>query len=118
MVVDDSAVVRQVVGGLLDADPAIEVICTVADPLLAMVRMKTQWPDVIVLDIEMPRMDGITFLKQIMRERPTPVVICSTLTEKGAETTMQALAAGAVSFITWLMVAILVVLTSERSSSR
>ncbi|MFT7115554.1 MAG: two-component system chemotaxis response regulator CheB [Rhodoferax sp.] len=100
MVVDDSAVVRQVVGGLLDADPAIEVICTVADPLLAMIRMKTQWPDVIVLDIEMPRMDGITFLKQIMRERPTPVVICSTLTEAGAKTSIEALAAGAVAIIT------------------
>jgi two-component system chemotaxis response regulator CheB len=62
--------------------------------------MKQAWPDVIVLDVEMPRMDGITFLKKIMAERPTPVVICSTLTEKGAETTMAALAAGAVSIIT------------------
>ena len=77
MVVDDSAVVRQVVSGLLAADPEIEVLCAVADPLLAMNRMKVQWPDVIVLDIEMPRMDGITFLKKIMAERPTPVVICS-----------------------------------------
>jgi two-component system chemotaxis response regulator CheB len=62
--------------------------------------MKTQWPDVIVLDIEMPRMDGITFLHKIMAERPTPVVICSTLTEKGAQATMLALAAGATSIIT------------------
>jgi len=100
MVVDDSAVVRQVVSALLEEDREIEVLCAVADPLLAMARMKTQWPDVIVLDIEMPRMDGITFLKKIMGERPTPVVICSTLTEKGAQTSMAALAAGAVSIIT------------------
>jgi two-component system chemotaxis response regulator CheB len=100
MVVDDSAVVRQVVTGLLSADPDIEVICAVADPLLAMVRMQSQWPDVIVLDVEMPRMDGITFLKKIMQERPTPVVICSTLAESGAKTSIEALAAGAVAIIT------------------
>lgn len=100
MVVDDSAVVRQVVGGLLAQTPGIEVIASVADPLLAMERMKQQWPDVIVLDVEMPRMDGITFLKKIMSERPTPVVICSTLTEKGAKTTMEALASGAVAIVT------------------
>ena len=100
MVVDDSAVVRQVVSALLQADPDIEVLCAVADPLLAMARMKKQWPDVIVLDIEMPRMDGITFLKKIMAEHPTPVVICSTLTEKGAMVSMAALAAGAVAIIT------------------
>jgi two-component system chemotaxis response regulator CheB len=100
MVVDDSAVVRQVVAGLLADDPDIEVLCAVADPLLAIARMKVQWPDVIVLDIEMPRMDGITFLKKIMAERPTPVVICSTLTEAGAATSVAALAAGAVAIIT------------------
>jgi two-component system chemotaxis response regulator CheB len=100
MVVDDSAVVRQVVGGMLAQTPGIEVIASVADPLLAMERMKQQWPDVIVLDVEMPRMDGITFLKKIMSERPTPVVICSTLTEKGAKTTMEALASGAVAIVT------------------
>ena len=99
MVVDDSAVVRQVLSGLLDAAPGISVTHAVADPILAMERMKRQWPDVIVLDVEMPRMDGITFLKKIMQERPTPVVICSTLTEKGARTTMEALAAGAVTVI-------------------
>jgi len=100
MVVDDSAVVRQVVSGLLDAAPDMTVIAAVADPLLAIERLKQQWPDVIVLDVEMPRMDGITFLRRIMQERPTPVVICSTLTEKGAKTTLEALAAGAVSIIT------------------
>jgi two-component system chemotaxis response regulator CheB len=99
MVVDDSAVVRQVVSGLLAADPDIKVMCAVADPFLAMARMKSQWPDVIVLDIEMPRMDGITFLKKIMAERPTPVVICSTLTEKGTQVSLAALTAGAVAII-------------------
>ncbi|CAH0355717.1 chemotaxis response regulator protein-glutamate methylesterase [Aquabacterium sp. CECT 9606] len=100
MVVDDSAVVRQVLSSVLNAASGIEVCCAVADPLLAIERLKISWPDVIVLDVEMPRMDGITFLKKIMSERPTPVVICSTLTEKGAKTTMEALAAGAVSIIT------------------
>lgn len=100
LVVDDSAVVRQVVKKSLDTDPGIEVIGTASDPLFAMQKMKERWPDVIVLDIEMPRMDGITFLKKIMAERPTPVVICSSLTTKGAETTMQALAAGAFTIIT------------------
>ncbi|WP_423200272.1 MULTISPECIES: protein-glutamate methylesterase/protein-glutamine glutaminase [unclassified Cupriavidus] len=100
LVVDDSAVVRQVLVNLLSAAPGVEVLHAVADPLLAMERMRTQWPDVIVLDVEMPRMDGITFLRKIMTERPTPVVICSTLTEKGARTTMEAMAAGAVSIVT------------------
>jgi two-component system chemotaxis response regulator CheB len=100
MVVDDSAVVREVVKQVLETDPGIQVIATAMDPLFAMEKMKTQWPDVIVLDIEMPRMDGITFLHKIMAERPTPVVICSTLTEKGAQATMLALAAGATSIIT------------------
>lgn len=100
LVVDDSAVVRQVLMAQLQADPDIEMIGAAADPLLAMTRMQVQWPDVIVLDIEMPRMDGITFLKKIMAERPTPVVICSTLTEKGTETAMASLSAGAVSIIT------------------
>lgn len=100
LVVDDSAVMRKVVGAMLAAAPGIQLLHAVADPLLAIERMKQQWPDVIVLDVEMPRMDGITFLKKIMAERPTPVIICSTLTDKGAETTMAALAAGAVAIIT------------------
>jgi len=100
MIVDDSAVVREVVKQVLEEDPAIQVIGTAMDPLFAIEKMKVQWPDVIVLDIEMPRMDGITFLHMIMAEHPTPVVICSTLTEKGAQATMQALAAGATSIIT------------------
>ena len=100
MVVDDSAVARQVVVGLLQEDPGVEVIAAVSDPIFAMQRMQKQWPDVILLDVEMPRMDGITFLKQIMAERPTAVIICSTLTEAGAPTTLEALAAGAVTIIT------------------
>ena len=100
LVVDDSAVVRRVVTDLLAAERDIEVIGACADPILATERMNLRWPDVIVLDIEMPRMDGITFLKTIMAARPTPVVILSTLTEKGAETTMQALASGALGIIT------------------
>ncbi|MDE2317269.1 MAG: chemotaxis response regulator protein-glutamate methylesterase [Xanthomonadaceae bacterium] len=99
LIVDDSAVVRQVVAAMLAAQPDIEVLGAVADPLLAMERMKRQWPDVIVLDVEMPRMDGITFLRKLMAERPTPVVICSTLTEKGTQTTMEALAAGACAIV-------------------
>ena len=99
LLVDDSAVVRQVVLALLEREPDIQVIGTASDPLFAMDKMARQWPDVILLDVEMPRMDGITFLRKIMAERPTPVVICSSLTEKGAETTLQALAAGAVEII-------------------
>lgn len=100
LIVDDSAVVRQVLSGLIGAAPGLQVLAACADPLLAMERMKLQWPDVIVLDVEMPRMDGITFLRRIMEQRPTPVVICSTLTEKGAKTTMEAMAAGAVAIVT------------------
>jgi two-component system chemotaxis response regulator CheB len=100
MIVDDSAVVRQVLSVLLAEAPDIEVLHAVSDPLLAMERMKVQWPDVIVLDVEMPRMDGITFLRKIMAERPTPVVICSSLTEKNAQTTVEALSAGAAAIVT------------------
>jgi two-component system chemotaxis response regulator CheB len=99
LIVDDSAVVRQVLTALLEVAPGIEVMAAVPDPLFAMKRMALKWPDVIVLDIEMPRMDGLTFLRKIMLERPTPVVICSTLTAQGAETTLKALSAGAVSVI-------------------
>ncbi|WP_166365821.1 protein-glutamate methylesterase/protein-glutamine glutaminase [Pseudomonas akapageensis] len=99
MIVDDSAVMRQVMQELLSGYKDIDVIGTAMDPLLALQKMDRNWPDVIVLDVEMPRMDGITFLRQIMASRPTPVVICSTLTEKGADITLQALAAGAVEVI-------------------
>jgi two-component system chemotaxis response regulator CheB len=100
LIVDDSAVVRQVVKQTLESDPGIKVIGAASDPVFAQEYMKRQWPDVIVLDIEMPRMDGLTFLKKLMAERPTPVVICSSLAEKGAEATMNALSAGAVGIIT------------------
>jgi len=100
MVIDDSAVVRQAITATLSRDRSIHVIAAVADPIFAMQRMKMQWPDVVVLDVEMPRMDGLTFLAKIMSERPTPVVICSTLTTAGAETTIQALSAGAFAIVT------------------
>jgi two-component system chemotaxis response regulator CheB len=99
LIVDDSAVVRQVVSEVLSEDPGIHVMGAAADPLFAMERMKREWPDVIVLDVEMPRMDGISFLKKIMAQRPTPVVICSTITQAGAATTMQAFEAGAVAVV-------------------
>ena len=100
MIVDDSAVVRQVLSEQLNSISGIKVTATARDPIFAQRHMEADWPDVIVLDIEMPRMDGITFLRKIMQERPTPVVICSTLTEKGAEVTIQAMSAGAVDIIT------------------
>jgi two-component system chemotaxis response regulator CheB len=100
LLVDDSAVVRQVLQKVLEKDRDIEVIGAAADPLFAMTRMNKDWPDVIVCDVEMPRMDGVTFLKKLMAEHPTPVVMCSSLTVKGAQTTIQALAAGAVAIVT------------------
>ncbi|MCG8425752.1 MAG: chemotaxis response regulator protein-glutamate methylesterase [Chromatiales bacterium] len=100
LIVDDSAVVRQVLTEQLNQAIGFKVIGSARDPIFAMKMMEKQWPDVIILDIEMPRMDGITFLKKIMSERPTPVVICSTLTGNGAEATMQAMAAGAMDIIT------------------
>ncbi len=99
VVVDDSAVVRRHLADTLTAG-GIDVIATAGDPLFAWPKMEAHWPDVIVLDVEMPRMDGISFLRKVMAERPTPVVMCSTLTAAGATTTMQALAEGAVSFVT------------------
>ncbi|CRM24456.1 protein-glutamate methylesterase/protein-glutamine glutaminase [Pseudomonas sp. 52 E 6] len=100
LLVDDSAVVRQVLLAILSDTPDIHVMGAASDPIFAMDKLAREWPDVIVLDVEMPRMDGITFLKKIMSERPTPVVICSSLTQKGAETSLQALSAGAVEIIT------------------
>lgn len=99
-IVDDSALVRQVLTACLDGHPGIRVIGQAADPLFALEKMQSQWPDVLVLDIEMPRMDGLTFLRKLMAERPTPTIICSTLTEAGAGITLEALAAGAVGVFT------------------
>lgn len=100
LIVDDSAVMREVLTLILDGAPDIEVMASCSDPIFAQQKMKLAWPDVIVLDIEMPRMDGLTFLRQIMAQRPTPVVICSWLTEKGATITLDAMSAGAVAIIT------------------
>lgn len=100
LIVDDSALVRQVVSQALAREPGIEIMGVAPDPIFALERMKKKWPDVIICDIEMPRMDGISFLRKIMAERPTPVVICSSLAESGAQATFDALNAGAVSIIT------------------
>lgn len=100
LIVDDSAVVREVMRQILSRQPDMRVIGVAHDPLFAISKMQNEWPDVITLDIEMPRMDGVTFLTKIMTERPTPVVICSSLAVEGTETAMQAMAAGAVAIIT------------------
>ncbi len=99
VIVDDSAVVRQVLSKRLAESPGIEVLGSASDPIFAMTLMNRSWPDVVILDIEMPRMDGITFLKKIMATRPTPVVICSTLSQRGARATMDAFAAGAAGVV-------------------
>jgi len=99
LVVDDSAVMRQLLSTLLSADPEIEVVGTAPDPHVARERIKELNPDVVTLDVEMPRMDGLTFLRKIMTLRPTPVVMVSTLTQAGAEVTLEALEIGAVDFI-------------------
>jgi len=100
LVVDDSATVRQTMREILESDPGIEVMATASDPYVAVERIKQEVPDVITLDVEMPRMDGITFLERLMAQHPIPVVICSTLTEKGSETALAALEKGAVEIIT------------------
>lgn len=99
IVVDDSALMRQILTKALSSDPEIEVVGSAPDPHVARQKIKELDPDVITLDVEMPRMDGLTFLERIMRLRPTPVVMVSTLTQKGADTTLQALELGAVDFI-------------------
>lgn len=100
MIVDDSAVVRQTLEQLLSSDPDIEVMATAADPFIAAERMRDDVPDVITLDVEMPRMDGLTFLKKIMSQHPIPVVMCSSLTDAGSETALKALEYGAIEIIT------------------
>jgi two-component system chemotaxis response regulator CheB len=93
-------VVRQTLSEILASDPEIEVIATASDPFVAAERLRAESPDVITLDIEMPRMDGLTFLQKIMTQHPIPVVICSSLAEAGAQSTLQALEYGAVDIIT------------------
>jgi two-component system chemotaxis response regulator CheB len=100
LIVDDSALVRQTLCDILNSDPEIEVIGTAGDPILAAERMRTVIPDVITLDVEMPRMDGLTFLQKLMSQHPIPVVMCSSLAESGSETALKALEYGAVDIIT------------------
>ncbi len=100
LVVDDSALVRKLLTEILESDPGIEVVGTAIDPFVARDKIKKLQPDVLTLDVEMPRMDGVTFLKNLMRLRPMPVVMVSTLTEQGAQVTLEALELGAVDFIT------------------
>jgi two-component system chemotaxis response regulator CheB len=100
LIVDDSAAVRQVLFDIISSAPDLEVMATASDAFVAAERMRQEIPDVIFLDIEMPKMDGLTFLRRIMAQRPIPVVICSTLTEAGSAAFMQALEAGAVDVIT------------------
>ncbi len=99
LIVDDSALVRQMLGDILARDPGIEVVGTASDPLIAREKIKRLNPDVLTLDVEMPRMDGLAFLENLMRLHPLPVVMVSSLTERGADTTLQALALGAVDFV-------------------
>jgi two-component system chemotaxis response regulator CheB len=99
VVVDDSALVRSLLSEIIDREPDLQCVGTAADPLAARETIRTLDPDVITLDVEMPRMDGLDFLARLMRLRPMPVVMVSTLTERGAETTLRALELGAVDFV-------------------
>ena len=100
LIVDDSAVVRQALQDILSSDRRIEVMGTAADPFIAAEKIRQEVPDVITLDVEMPRMDGVTFLQKIMSQHPIPVVICSSLTGRGSETAIRALEYGAIDIIT------------------
>ena len=100
LTIDDSALMRQVLAELLSKDPAIEVIGSAPDPYVAREKIKALNPDVLTLDVEMPKMDGLTFLEKLMRGRPMPVIMVSSLTEAGCQTTLRALELGAVDFIT------------------
>ena len=99
LIVDDSALVRQTLSEILSSDPGIEVVGTAADPFAAAERISEEMPDVITLDIEMPRMDGLTFLRKIMAQHPVPVIICSSLAEDGTQSALKALEYGAVDVI-------------------
>ncbi len=99
LIVDDSAVVRQTLEKILSMDPGIEVMATASDPYIAVEKMRRELPDVITLDVQMPRMDGITFLKKLMMQCPLPVIICSAFTDEGSKTAFEALEYGAVDII-------------------
>ena len=100
LIIDDSALVRALLTKILDAEPALEVVGTAPDAFVAREKIKALNPDVLTLDVEMPRMDGLQFLRNLMRLRPMPVVMCSSLTERGADVTLTALELGAVDFVT------------------
>jgi len=99
LIVDDSAIVRQTLSTILTEDPDIEVLGVASDPLIAAEKIHIAVPDVITLDVEMPRMDGLTFLQKIMSQHPIPVVVCSSLADEGSETALRALEYGAVEVI-------------------
>lgn len=99
LIIDDSALVRQMMTEILSSDPGIEVVGSAQDPFIAREKIKKLQPDVLTLDVEMPKMDGLTFLANLMRLRPMPVVMVSSLTEKGADITLEALELGAVDFV-------------------
>jgi two-component system chemotaxis response regulator CheB len=99
LIVDDSALMRQLLTEILSSDPGIQVIGAAGDPFAAREKIKALHPDVLTLDIEMPRMDGLTFLEKLMRGHPMPVVMISSLTDKGADTTLRALSLGAVDYV-------------------
>jgi two-component system chemotaxis response regulator CheB len=99
LVIDDSAFTRQLFKSLLSQDPAIEVVGVAPDPIAALDQIRRHKPDVLTLDVEMPRMDGLSFLRRLMREQPMPVVMVSSLTEAGCATTLRALELGAVDFV-------------------
>src|SRR3954464_11732377 len=99
LIVDDSALVRSLLTDILRADPAIDVVGVASDAHVAREKIKQLSPDVLTLDVEMPKMDGLTFLRNLMKLRPMPVLMISSLTERGAETTLNALELGAVDFV-------------------
>jgi len=99
LVVDDSALVRQIMSDVLAGDPAIAIIAAVADPIFAIARMRIEWPDVLVLDFALKRIDGLTFLRKIMAERPTPVIVCATSSAANVENEAAARAVGVVAFM-------------------
>src|ERR1700691_4259359 len=100
LIIDDSALVRTLLTRILGTDPTLEVVGTAPDAFVAREKIKLLNPDVLTLDVEMPRMDGLQFLRNLMRLRPMPVVMCSSLTERGADVTLAALELGAIDFVT------------------
>jgi two-component system, chemotaxis family, protein-glutamate methylesterase/glutaminase len=99
LIVDDSALMRQLLTRIIGSDPELEVVGAAGDPFIARDKIKTLNPDVLTLDIEMPRMDGLTFLEKLMHGHPMPVVMISSLTDKGADTTLRALSLGAIDYV-------------------